>query len=249
MILGAFHFHNPNLDTAQFRGIDVRTPQRQQEIEALVDDLARFRPTRVALEIRVSEGDGQETRPSPRGPEIQQEYQAYRAGEFAITSANEVYQLGFRLAGRLNHEEVYPVDFGLALDIPELMAYAAEHDREFAGWFQDYIADATRQIDGMQQTGTINQNLRWMNDPETLALAQAGYARMAAVGAGDSYIGARVATQWYERNIHIFGNLSRLAAPGERILLIVGQGHAPILRQLVEDHPALELVEPNDYLR
>ena len=51
MVLATFHFSNPNADAAQFRGINVMTQPRQAEIEALVDDLARFRPTRIALEV------------------------------------------------------------------------------------------------------------------------------------------------------------------------------------------------------
>ena len=71
---------------------------------------------------------------------------------------------------------------------------------------------------------------------------------MAAVGAGDGYIGARVVGQWYERNLRIFANLATLAKPGDRILLIIGQGHAPILRELVRSHTAMRLVEALPYL-
>ncbi|HEY0136604.1 MAG TPA: DUF5694 domain-containing protein [Nannocystis sp.] len=240
MILGTFHFHNPNSDAAQFKGIDVMSEARQSEIVGVVADLARFQPTRIALEVRIGQGD--------HAQRLQDEYARYRAGELTLSS-NETHQLGFRLASQFGHSAVYPVDYRLGLDIGELMTYATANDPAFATWFQDYIADATRQIDAMQGAETINRNLRWMNEPETLALAQTNYARMASVGANDTYIGARVAAQWYQRNLHIFGNLARIATPGERVLLIVGQGHAPILRQLVRDHPDMELVEPNDYLR
>jgi hypothetical protein len=68
------------------------------------------------------------------------------------------------------------------------------------------------------------------------------------VGAGDGYIGARVVADWYERNLHIFANLAAVAQPGERVLLIIGGGHAPILRDLVRVHPDMRLVEALDYL-
>lgn len=240
MVLGVFHFANPNLDTAQFKGINVLTDERQAEIEQINSDLLQFNPTRVALEIRVGQGE--------QGVRTRSQYLDYRAGSFQLTS-NEVHQLGFRIAERMGHSEVYPVDYGVGLDIPELMAFAAQEDRDFAEWFSAYIAEATRQIDQAQETGSVGSVLRWMNSEALLAFAQAGYVRMAAVDAGESYIGARVATQWYQRNIYIFGNLARIAKPGERVLFIVGQGHAPILRQLVRDHPDMELVEPNDFLR
>jgi hypothetical protein len=72
---------------------------------------------------------------------------------------------------------------------------------------------------------------------------------MATVGAGDSYIGARAVAQWYDRNLRIFANLATIAHPGDRIVLIIGQGHTPILRELVRSHPGMRLVEPLEYLR
>jgi len=62
MVLGVFHFNNPNADYAKFAGIDVLTPQRQKEIESVVDQLARFEPTKIALERPVREapsGEGE----------------------------------------------------------------------------------------------------------------------------------------------------------------------------------------------
>lgn len=57
MILGVFHFHNPNADYAQFEGIDVLAPQRQREVEVVVEALEHFgRPgsRSSALRLRTS---------------------------------------------------------------------------------------------------------------------------------------------------------------------------------------------------
>jgi hypothetical protein len=35
----------------------------------------------------------------------------------------------------------------------------------------------------------------------------------------------------------------------DRVLVIFGAGHSPILRELVQSNPDLQLVEPNDYLK
>jgi hypothetical protein len=101
----------------------------------------------------------------------------------------------------------------------------------------------------MQREETIGANLRFMNDPATIARGHQPYVEMATVGAGDTYIGASVVAEWYERNLDIFANLARIAEPGDRVLLIIGMGHAPILRDLIRAHPGMQLVEPLDYLR
>lgn len=240
MILGVFHFHNPNADYVKFEGINVLAPERQQEILQIVDQLAAYEPTRIALEKPIGQGDYADT--------LRAHYQRYRQGDFELTS-NETHQLGFRLAHRFDHPTLYPVDYRKGMDISAVMQYAAEHDPELATWFQRAMEEMGPAMDRMQQENTIGATLRWMNEPEMLNLAQVPYMKMAEVGAGDTYIGAEVVADWYDRNLRIFSNLVKVAEPGERVLLIIGQGHAPILRDLVRMHPQLELVEPLQYLK
>ncbi len=63
-----------------------------------------------------------------------------------------------------------------------------------------------------------------------------------------SWLGADLLSKWYERNIRIFANLQRITRPGDRVLVLFGSGHAPILRELIQHDPRLRLVEPRDYL-
>jgi hypothetical protein len=237
MVLGVFHFSNPNADYAQFQGTDVLTPARQREIETVVAQLAHFRPTKIALERVPAEVDS-----------INADYQRYRAGTFSLTR-NEIHQLGFRLAADLHHPQLYAVDFQSGMRIDSVMDYARVHDTAFVTRFNATIADVVKLLDRMQREETIGANLRFMNDPENILRAHQPYADMATVGAGDGYIGARVVSDWYARNLHIFANIARIAQPGDRVLLIIGMGHAPILRELIRSHPAMQLVEPLDYLR
>jgi hypothetical protein len=50
MVLSTYHFDNPGKDVNNIKADDVLTPRRQQELEALTAELARFRPTKVAIE-------------------------------------------------------------------------------------------------------------------------------------------------------------------------------------------------------
>jgi uncharacterized protein (DUF885 family) len=223
MILGVFHFHDPNADFAQFEGIDVLTAERQREIEAVTEQLAGFQPSKIAIERPTAEADALNT-----------DYQRYRAGGFDLTR-NEIHQLGFRLAARLDHAALYPVDVPLGMRMDTLMAYAREHDAAFVIRFTDYIGEIVELLDRMQREETIGANLRFMNDPANVVRAHEPYAVQATVGAADGHVGARVVADWYDRNLRIFANLA-------------GR-HTPILRHLVQTHPAMELVEAVDYLR
>ncbi len=236
-MLGVFHFATPNADYAKFQGTDVLTPARQREIETVLTRLARFAPTKIALERVPEETDS-----------INADYHRYLAGTFPL-SRNEIHQLGFRLAKQLHHTRLYPVDFRLGMSIDSVMAYSQLHDTAFAARFQATVAEVVQLLDRMQREETILDNLRFMNDPVNILRAHQPYADMTTVGAGDTYIGARVVSEWYNRNLHIFANLAAMAQPGDRVLLIIGMGHAPILRELIRSHPAMQLVEPLDYLQ
>lgn len=236
LVLATYHFHNPGADVAQFTVADHLSEPRQREIAAVVDALARFRPTKILLEWTPGTADS-----------VAATYARYRAGSFALT-ANEVHQIGFRLAARLGHEALYPVDHRRGLPIDSMMAYAREHDPAFLERFGALIHEVEGIMARWQRENTVGEILRAMNSPEMLEKALQPYLEFTAVGAGDNYIGARVASAWYDRNLHIFANMLRVARPGDRVLLVIGQGHAPLIDHFVRMHPEMEIVDPLAYL-
>ncbi len=97
LLLGTFHFDDP--------GRDVYKPQhrfdvaaRQTEILEVVERLAAFEPTKVVVEFSALEQN-----------RLDRNYEAFLQGDFELTG-NEIYQLGFRLAKRLEHRRVYAAD-------------------------------------------------------------------------------------------------------------------------------------------
>jgi hypothetical protein len=68
------------------------------------------------------------------------------------------------------------------------------------------------------------------------------------VGAGDGYAGANLLAAWYERNLRMYANIRRVAAPGERVVVLVGGGHAPILRELASFDEGVKLADTNTFL-
>jgi len=61
----------------------------------------------------------------------------------------------------------------------------------------------------------------------------------------DTYRGADVLSVfWYNRNLRIFRNIQRITESTEdRIIIIIGNGHAAILRQLLESSPEYDFNE------
>ena len=236
LILGTYHFANPGQDVVKTEVADVRSATRQAEILSVVEALARFRPTKIAVEAELSLADP-----------LDSVYHAYRRGEHEL-SRNEAQQLGFRLAAMSEHPRLHPIDHDGDFPYGAMMEYARAHDSAFVAWVNEELERKTEEMNRWQREKTIGEILRLMNEPEQLAEDHGIYMRFAEVGAGDTYVGADLLTSWYERNIHIFANLQRITEPGDRVLVIMGAGHAPILRELVSYDPRMSLEDPLAYL-
>jgi hypothetical protein len=71
LVLTSYHMGNPGRDIFNLKADDVLAPKRQAEIRELLDVLARFRPTKIAIEAAADH------------PKIKQ-YQDYLAGKYEL---------------------------------------------------------------------------------------------------------------------------------------------------------------------
>jgi hypothetical protein len=237
LLLGVFHFDNPGLDYVKSEVPDVLLPARQAEIEAIVAQLREFQPTKILLEY-----------PAEKQADLDARYAKYHCGEYTLTR-NEIDQLGLRLARLLDHERVYATDAHGPMDFDAVIAFAQKNDPVFMKDFSDFMNNDLVRLKKMQKESPIPVTLRAMNDPVWTARGHSMYVRMARVGDDSSYVGAEVFGQWYVRNAKIFANIARLAQPGDRLLVIYGEGHVAILRQLIATTPDLRIVEASSYLK
>lgn len=237
LIVGTFHFAGSTTDLLSNSMPDVLSEKRQKQVEEAVTALARYKPTKIAVE-------------SPAGiTKAQERYQAYLDGKREL-SPDETEQLAFRLAKRLGHTRIWPVDHKLDMDFGGMMEAAQKYGQ--TAYFdqgmvlaKDYVSGTQSRIDGEG----LASALRFMNDPQRLDAAHAAYMLMAQVGKGDDAKGAAVVGGWYQRNFYIFSNLVRLAdSPEERVLLVIGAGHAKLLRDYIRSSPNLNFVETAGYL-
>lgn len=236
MILGTAHFGNPGQDVINIKFPDVLQPKYQGQIDEVIESLSGFQPTKIALEAR----------PDYK-PKIDSLYNAYLAGNHSL-SRNERQQLGFRLAGEFNHKQVYSIDHEGDFPFQAVLDFAKEHQPEFVEKFQEISEYVETSNQELMSSSSITEILRQKNGPEELSLQRHFYALTASVGNDTTFVGADLVSKWHERNIKIFSSLSQIAEPGDRIIVIFGSGHAPLLRYFVESDLRMKLVEPNDYL-
>jgi hypothetical protein len=248
VIVGTFHLNNPGLDSyKQQFPFDIRSPERQREVEEVVAKLAAWNPTRIAVEADVD-----------RQPRLDTLFARYPGGG-VDTLRNEIYQIGFRLARRLGLPGVHAIDAdGRRLDSAMTedewnRRKAAAHTGPLnaVDWDARFTA-LYRHDDSAKTVRTLRQHLLWENSPERIKAGHGHYlvGTMLDGNLGD-YLGADgFVSMWYNRNLRMYSNVVRLIrSPEERVLLIVGAGHLAILTHLFDSSPAVTLVPATEVLR
>jgi len=235
LVLGLYHMANPGHDVFNTQADDVLAPKRQQEIAELVGVLQRFKPTRIAVE------NGNQRA-------LNERYAKYRAGQYELT-ANEIDQLGLRLAKLLGLDSVYAVDVDGDFPLPRLLKFAKATGQQ-AGLdsLMGAIGGMVKAQDAFLKSHSVLETLRYLNSDAKVAEDVGYYYRMAHYGEPYDYAGPDLLADWYRRNIRIFNNVARLAAaPGDRVLVIYGSGHLGWLRQQVAADPTLRLRTLEDF--
>lgn len=236
MVVGTYHFAGSEADAVDSQIGDVTTPERQTQVRRVVDSLVSFRPTKVAVE-----------RLRTNASRIDSLYEAYRAGDHTLTPS-EAQQLGFRIASRLDLSRVHAIDWRNEWPFDPVLAHARKHQPSFIEYFETWRGWFKTRMDSLGRHATVGEALQWFNRPEILSRLHAPDIRMLEVGADSSFVGLEPTAKLYRRNLRIFANLTRVAEPEDRVLVIYGANHASYFREFIGDHPQMRFVDPLGYL-
>ena len=237
MLLGVFHFSNPGRDVVKTDQIDVMTDENQAYLEALSDKLSKYNPTVVLLEF------------SPeREPEMQERFRQYVDGRYQLSS-NEVYQLGFRIAARSEADTIHGFDeTNIHWQAQPLFEYLESNDANPNARLSALIEELTLADQKAHASLSLQELLVRSNDADRDARNRAIYLLTNHVGENDNFVGADATASWWHRNFRMYALVQRYAQPGERVLVMGGQGHIAILRQLLSDDREREAIDVRPYL-
>lgn len=267
MLLGVYHFDNPGMDTYNLEIDDYFTKKRQTEIREVVDLLATFKPNKIFVEFLPS----QQTK-------IDSLLTLYLTSNLSLKEINggqnEVYQLGFRLAKKLDIEEIVAID-NQGVYLAPYADFIA--DTLSLKSYQEYDLAYKEKMEKRQQNftkNTVRENLIYLNDWQQI-LDNHNYYNSVAITVKDtsdvmfSYqemekeidgkpyqmrsfdfnnIGVELVTEWYKRNLFIYRNILEQTEDNDRIIIIFGSGHLRYLKQFLEDNPEFNIVNTNEFL-
>lgn len=244
LIVGSFHFAYYNFDahkTDETEQVNVLSPERQKEMEALVEYIKLYKPTKIAVES------------GPITGYLLRRYDEWQAGTKPL-GPDEIEQIGFRLMRDLHLDTIYGVSARPIVmdwyDSKDSLCLRPILDSVYNEW--DFISDDTisnlyKQFydfdDALALKMTLLDYFLYLNSDHVLDKGYGSYLT------GDfnlgTYEGAdALAMHWYSRNLRIFRNLQEITtSPDDRILVIIGQGHAQILTHLFECSNEFNLVK------
>jgi hypothetical protein len=243
MVVGTYHFDNPGQDMHNMKVDSVLTPAKQAELADVASRLAKFNPTKIAVEAL-----------SDRTDFVTNKFDGFTA-EKLNKDPDERTQIAFRLAHQLGQKSVYGIDEqSKTIDyfpFDKVDTYAKAHQQSAAlDRMQEKVAEMINQIEAAQKTKPVRLMLADVNDPaRILSDHQNFYYALLSLGNEKEQPGAELNAAWYQRNAKIFAKLTKIAQPGDRVLVVFGSGHAFWLRHFVQNTPGFQLIEPGDYLR
>ncbi|BFM10685.1 hypothetical protein R50072_08380 [Simiduia litorea] len=236
MLVGVFHFSNPGLDKVKTDQINVMSDDNQRYLFALSKRFAEFKPTHVLLECSLE-----------RTTEYYDQFQKFLIDD-ELPGVNENYQLGFRIAKLAGLDSTHCYDERkIGWDADQLFSDLESKDAEAKQAFEQFIAEITEQTTENHKTLSLAELLRLSNEPKQDSLNKNLYLLTNQVGAGDNFSGADAAASWWHRNFRMYANIQKIAQPGTRIIVLGGQGHTAILKDLVNIDQRRELVDSKMY--
>ena len=238
LVVGSFHFNYPGLDDHKVtpeNQIDVLKEPKKSEVTELVNYIKKFKPTKIAIEANP-------------GWKATEKLRKYKQGELR-EKRDERYQLGMRLASEMQLDTLYEVNsYSLNRqlyyqDSTYLKSLTGDVNWDLKDPYWDFVEDWFQYDDEIVSKVNLTEYFKYMNSRES---HQYGYGLYLLSGfKTENNQGAdHLSIWWYNRNLRIFRNIHGISdGPTDRILVLMGNGHAAILRQLFEASPEYEFVE------
>ncbi len=246
-VLGMTHLHNPGADAVNMDMGNIHSSKKQAELQELIQLIAKFKPTKIAIEI------------SPEDTLWNERYYDYyqkntlkeKIGEddkFLLSS--EIVQICYPLAQKMNHRKLYGIDAFGNFNLDSVIVYAERNGfGEQLKEFENLMKTMQSDIENISK-GSILEIIRFTNSEnfdknynQTFYLKQ-----LIGFGKEDDYVGTEVVSDWYLRNLKIFTNLNRIVEPDDRILVVYGAGHKDILVDFIRDRIDWEYYNINELL-
>ena len=255
LLIGSFHYNNPNADGIKTNAFNVLENKPQQELEKISNQIKKFNPDKIFVEW---EYDKQSELDSLYKLYVDGTYQKYIDGKYkgknkyALYNENEIFQLGFRSGKKAGLKTIHGIDYildlpfdtvmnsiktakqtGLMNEINTFMKVSGEkanYKRKIMGLTElmlDYNTDVSRNQNAGFYLQTINK-----------------------AGSNESFAGAYSVSEWYRRNLYMYSLVQKITqSTDKKIVILLGAGHIAMIKQFIQLENKFKIVELKDILK
>ncbi|AJW63482.1 hypothetical protein VO54_02009 [Elizabethkingia miricola] len=245
ILLGTYHFNNPGSDMIKQKERNILSKENQQDLDKIVDKIntSAYKPDQIFVESNFNEKK-----------ELNTNYQSYIKNQYhkftdtikrermkRYYTEGETFQLGFRLAKKLKHQELYPIDSLIQMRF-DILLKEVNSNPKLKKEFSDMKSSSS---DNCLEKSNLSQVFLCMNEKSKLDANLGFYISFAnKIMINKDYFGSNLVADWYKRNLIMYSNIQNQLKPDTKsILILVGTGHAAVFRQFFENDKNFELID------
>lgn len=235
-VLNFATFHLSNSSDANTTAVDINDPQVKRDIEKVVANLLKFKPTIICVEVPATESAGTD--------EI---YQEYKIDQSNTTGwSEEINAIAFEVGRLAGVKHIYGIDDPIGFDYPKLMAMAENSTNKDT---KSFLIKNQESLDQYNALSVLDKFININTDTwksETFNF----YNFLATMRTPGNYEGTEIIARFYDRNLRLYTNLVEVpATSNDRVLVILGGTHTAYLDIFLRNDPRYEVLDATAYTK
>lgn len=249
LLIGVFHFNNPGHDLARTETFDVTSEPSQKELEIITDKIKAFAPDKIFVEWQYSKQDVLDTLYDLYKEGKYVEYVKRKHPKSAFYIQNEVFQLAFRAGKKAELRNILAIDYQMNWPYDSLLSSIQKAGQTDLRKAIDYeIKELGERDNTLRRTKSLTELLFEVNKSSARDANLGLYVTLLnRGGALHDFTGVEVVNAWYKRNLYMYSLIQKLTENSDsRIVVIVGAGHAAVLKHYIDMDEQFKVIELND---
>jgi hypothetical protein len=240
LLIGTFHYSNPGLDVAQLNSFNIMSEKSQKELEIMSNKIKKFGPDKIFVEWEYR-----------KQADLDKFYNKNTDSLFK-TNKSEITQLALRTAKKLNHKKLYGMNYYTSFPYDSLMMAMEKANQK------DLMEKNKVSTENFEKThnekirkSSLQEMMLYYNTKKSENENIQWYLEIAnRAGNPDDFSGQSLVANWYKRNLYMYSFIQKLTeSTDNKIMVLVGAGHAALIREFIAHDPQFELVELSTVLK